>query len=157
MKIREARAADAEAMSDVLVELALAGKRAQAGDAAFVRERYLDDPQRVRCSVATDGAGRVLGFQSLKVADEGNPYDTPLGWGIIGTHIRPSAARLGIGRALFVETLAAARGAGLKDIEAFIGMSNTEGQGYYEAMGFETWRETETAICKSFKIDRQSD
>ncbi|MEX6508847.1 N-acetyltransferase family protein [Jiella sp. M17.18] len=152
MQIRAARASDAEAMSGVLEELLLAGKRSQGADADAVRARYIDSPHRVECSVAVDDSGAILGFQSLQRAYPGNPYDTPLGWGIIGTHVRPSAARRGVGSQLFAATLAAARAAGLPAIEAFIGSQNTEGLAYYEAMGFRTWRQAEGAICKSLKV-----
>ncbi|WP_316015545.1 hypothetical protein [Roseobacter sp. HKCCA0434] len=39
---------------------------------------------------------------------------------------------------------------GLPFIEAFIGRTNAQGLGYYSAMGFETYRETDAAIVKRF-------
>ena len=124
MNVREAIAADADAMSEVLEELVAAGKRTNRATSDFVRSHYLEHPHRLHCFVAIDADGRILGFQSLKLADADNAYGTPIGWGIIGTHVRPSAARRGVGSALFGETLEAARNAGLSAIEAYIGEEN---------------------------------
>ncbi len=99
-----------------------------------------------------DNGGRVLGFQSLKRAVENNPYGAPVGWGVIGTHILPSAARRGIGRALFEATLGIARELELPAIDATIGINNAEGLAYYEAMGFREYRRNADAISKSFAL-----
>lgn len=152
MIVRPATEADAEGMSGVLSELVAAGKRRKASDAEFALTHYITDPDRIECSVAEDTNGRILGFQSLKLARDGNPYGTPKGWGIIGTHVRPSAARRGVGRALFAATREAARKAGLTRIEAFIGAGNETALSYYEAMGFRTYREAEGAVPKVFEV-----
>lgn len=152
MRIREAVSADAEALSQVLEELRAAGKRKKAGDPAFVQSHYIAGPGQVRCSVAEDADGTLLGLQSLKRAWAGNPYDTPVGWGIIGTHIRPSAARRGVGRALFAASQEAARQAGLRQIEAAIGDANAEGLAYYAAMGFETYAQEPGLVRKCFTL-----
>ncbi len=152
MKTRPASLADADAMSDVLNEIFRAGKRASAGDAAMVREFYIEDPDRVCCTVMEQDDGRLLGFQSLKAVRAGNIYNAPAGWGVIGTHIRPSAARMGIGKQLFAVSLNAAQEAGLTDIEAQIGANNEEGLAFYEAMGFRTYRYEDTNVCKQFKV-----
>lgn len=153
MQIRSATTNDAGGMSKVLHDLLLAGKRKTAGGPDWVRTRYICDPDRICCSVAIDDDGSVLGFQSLKHAREGNPYGTPVGWGIIGTHIRPSAARRGIGMGLFAVSRKAALHAGLQQIEACIGADNEAGLAYYEAMGFRSHdRQVEGAICKSFAV-----
>lgn len=152
MKIREAAAADAQDMSDVLEELVSAGKRSNRADREFVLSRYITDPNRIRCSVALDEDGTILGFQSLKWAREGNPYDTPVGWGIIGTHVRPSAARRGVGRALFAASETAARDAGLTEIEAFIGSDNQAALIYYEAMGFGAYRWPDGVVAKVLRL-----
>jgi ribosomal protein S18 acetylase RimI-like enzyme len=150
--IREAIPADADAMSDVLQELIAAGKRTRDADADFVLSHYLGHPHRLHCFVAVDDGGRILGFQSLKRAHEGNPYGTPIGWGIIGTHVRPSAARTGVGSRLFEATLDSARDAGLRAIEAYIGAENAAALAYYEALGFETCRRPDGAICKAYRL-----
>ena len=152
MEIREAQTRDAEAMSEVLNELIAAGQRVKPGDVTFVLSHYIQHPDRLHCGIACDGHGKVLGFQSLKIANEGNPYQTPIGWGIIGTHVRPSAARLGVASQLFASTLKAARKAKLTAIEAYIGDQNEAALAYYERMGFRTYRLTKGVICKALKL-----
>lgn len=88
----------------------------------------------------------------MKRAAAGNPWGVRPGWGIVGTHIRPDAARRGVGRALFGQTLDAARAAGLRHIDATIAADNAEGLAYYEAMGFRTYRTPEGRICKRLAI-----
>ena len=153
MKIRDATPADAQAMSDVLEEIFEAGKRSSGGNVAMVMARYIEDPDRVRCTLLEDDHARILGFQSLKVVREGNIYNAPAGWGVIGTHIRPSAARQGIGRRLFAITREAAVAAGLEHIEAQIGSDNEEGLAFYEALGFVTYRHDGQNICKAFEVN----
>jgi len=152
MHVRAAEYSDSIMLSDVLDELFDAKKRTRRGDPHFVREHYIDHPHRVQCSVAVSEEGRILGFQSLKRAHSGNPYDTPIGWGIIGTHVRPSAARQGVGSHLFRATLGAARRAALPQIEAFIGAQNLEAIAYYEAIGFRTYRYAEGVVCKKIEV-----
>lgn len=60
----------------------------------------------------------------------------------------PDAARTGVGTRLFASSEQAAIEAGLSQIEAFIGKDNAVPQAYYERMGFETYRQTEAAVCK---------
>lgn len=87
------------------------------------------------------------------MARDGNEYGAPVGWALIGTHVSPKAARLGVGRALFERTLEAARASGVPAIEAFIGAGNTQGQAYYEAMGFRDYRQAKGAICKCYRLE----
>lgn len=152
MIIRPAAATDAPAISGFLAELVALGKRTLPHDLDFVRTTYISDDNNIRCSVAEDTNGGILGLQVLKRADENNQYGVTPGWGIIGTHVRPSAARRGVGRALFAATLDAARSAGLAEIDASISAKNTEGLAYYEAIGFRTYRTPEGKICKRFSI-----
>ena len=149
-----AELSDAAGLSAVLEALCRAGKRHKAGDAAFVRTHYIRHPDQLACTVATDETGVVLGFQSLKRAVPGNPYGAPVGWGVIGTHIHPNAARCGIGRGLFAVTTAAARQAGLPAIDALIGAANAEGLGYYAAMGFVDHRSEPGGVGKAFHLPR---
>ena len=139
-------------MSNMLQEIHTIGKRNNRSDTDYARTHYIEDPQNISCFVAVDNNGRVKGFQVLKLAIIGNPYNTPAGWGIIGTHISPSAARTGIGRRLFVSTGEAACRARLSMIEAYIQENNVEGVAYYEAIGFRTYRHEEGVVCKSFQI-----
>ena len=152
MQIRPAVATDVPSMSAMLAQLVAAGKRVSPADEAFLLHTYIENAERIECSVALDDEGTLLGFQSLRLARAGNQYDTPVGWGIIGTHVSPLAARRGVGSGLFRVTKAAARNAGLQDIEAFIAASNAEGLAYYEKMEFRTHRRTESAICKRFRM-----
>ncbi len=151
MKLREAIAGDAPQMSALLKELTASGKRTRPDDETFVRDYYIEGPAQIRCTVA-EAEGVILGFQSLKRAEAGNKWGVAPGWGIIGTHIRPTAARRGVGRALFSATREAAQAAGLANIDASIGADNPEALGYYEAMGFRTYRTSEGRICKSFAL-----
>ncbi len=150
--IRSAVPADADGIAEVLEALRQAGRRKTAGDAAFVRETYIENSNRIACSVAVDAAGRLLGFQSLQIAPEGNSYGAPVGWGVIGTHLHPDASGQGIGRALFAVTRAAAEDARLPAIDAQIGADNAQGLGYYSAMGFVDYRETPTAVGKKLVL-----
>ncbi len=154
MRIRTAVPQDAPAMSEMLQKLVAAGKRSARADVSFVQENYVGNPVGIRCSLAEDDDGNLLGFQSLIRATEGNRYNTPEGWGIIGTHVSPAAARSGVGRQLFDVTRRAAIEAGLTKIEAFISLSNEAAQAYYERMGFETYRHTDTAVCKCWSSER---
>ena len=138
-EIRPARPSDADEMAEVQNAIYRAGLRASPVDAALVRERYLDMEHGVACTVA-ERDGRVVGFQSLKRAWPGNPYDVPEGWGIIGTHIRPDAGRSGIGRRLFAVSLAAAKHAGLRHIDASIGVNNAPALAYCTVMGSMPYR-----------------
>ncbi|MEM8789743.1 MAG: GNAT family N-acetyltransferase [Pseudomonadota bacterium] len=152
MIIRPTEERDIAGIVAVLSALVDAGKRTNPSDAVFVRDNYVAHPDRIASHVAIDQTGTVLGFQSLKRAGIGNRYDTPAGWGQIGTHIHPAAARRGIGKALFAATRPAASAAGLPAIEAFIGATNTEGLAYYEAMGFSTYRRAKGAIAKCYPL-----
>nr|WP_132273717.1 GNAT family N-acetyltransferase [Neorhizobium sp. JUb45] len=152
MQIRTATPDDAPAMSAMLQLLVQAGKRISPAHEAFVLSHYIGNPDGIRCSLAEDDDGSVLGFQSLVLARDGNRYGTPIGWGIIGTHVSPLAARRGVGRQLFEVTELAAAAAGLEKIEAFIGEKNAEGQAYYEKMGFVTYRLAEGAVCKCYEV-----
>jgi len=152
MRIKPANTADGQSMSDVLDDIFAAGLRKTPGDLQTVLANYIEHPDRIECSVAEGDDGRILGFQSLRYARAGNPYGAPEGWGIIGTHVSPRAARLGVGRALFQATVRAARAYRVDKIEAAIGANNPAGLVYYEAMGFRTRRETEGTIYKVYLV-----
>ncbi|HLS48505.1 MAG TPA: GNAT family N-acetyltransferase [Actinomycetaceae bacterium] len=151
--IRPARATDAEDMAEVQNAIYRAGLRASPVDVALVRERYLGMDDNVACTVA-EREGRVVGFQSLMRAWPGNPYDVAEGWGIIGTHIHPDAGRSGLGRRLFAASLAAAKAAGLRHIDASIGATNAPALAYYSAIGFVPYRESGDTIAHRFDVSR---
>ena len=151
MIVRDGTIEDVEQISAFLQQLTASGKRTRPDDEAFVRANYIEDADKICCAVAEED-GVVLGFQSLKRARAGNEWGVEPGWGIIGTHIRPSAARRGVGRALFAVTQARARDAGLAHIDATIGATNPEALSYYEAMGFQTYRTPDGSVCKRFDV-----
>lgn len=151
MKIRSATVSDADQMSSVLKEIIATNGKQRPHDPSFVIANYISNPHRVRCSVAVVD-GELLGFQSLIKAVEGNRYGTPEGWGIIGTHISPRAARRGIGKALFLASRQAAKEAGLVKIDAFIGEDNEPALNYYEAMGFRAYKHGDGAVSKAFDL-----
>lgn len=146
---RRAQEGDAESIASVLQDIFEAGKRKAPVTAEFVLGHYITHPDSIRCTVAVEHIGQILGFQSLRYAAEDNPYDVAVGWGVIGTHIRPSAARRGIGRGLFAQTLKAARDFGLTSIDATIGGDNQDGLAYYDAMGFRTYRQLDAGVSKA--------
>ncbi|SDG26329.1 GNAT family N-acetyltransferase [Alloyangia pacifica] len=150
--IRRATPADVPALSRLLQALVAARKRTARTDEAFVLSHYVANPDGISCFVAEESGGALLGLQSMKRTAEGNSYGTPAGWGFIGTHVSPNAARRGVGSGLFRATLEAAQAAGVPAIEAYIGAGNSEGQAYYEALGFRTWRAPEGSVCKRFDL-----
>ncbi len=151
MKITDAKAQHVPQMSAFLQRLVKMGKRTNRADTAFVLAHYVNSPDNIKCALAEDG-GDVLGFQVLQLAMAENIYGVTPGWGIIGTHVNPDAARRGVGRALFEVTLQAAKAQGLRNIDASIVGANAEGLGYYDAIGFQTYREHEGRICKRYDL-----
>jgi len=148
LDIREAALSDVGSISDLLQELVASGQRAGRTSANFVRSHYLEHAARLNCFVAVDVDGKILGLQSLKLAADGNPYGTPAGWGIIGTHVRPSAGRRGIGARLFAITLKSAQHHALPAIEAYIAETNCPALAFYETMGFRDFRWPDGIVCK---------
>ncbi|WP_080816601.1 GNAT family N-acetyltransferase [Agrobacterium deltaense] len=139
-------------MAAVQNEIFSAGLRKAPTDITAVLENYIQHADRIECSVAEDDDGRILGFQSLRYARTGNPYGVAEGWGIIGTHVSPQAARRGVGSALFAATRRAAEARGIQNIDATIGADNMLGQSYYDAMGFTTYRQPEGLVCKVYRL-----
>lgn len=152
ISIRPATPADIPAMTQVLTDIYNAGKRSAPGDESLVRSRYIERDHGISCLVAVDDMRGVVGFQSLIRATHGNIYGAPEGWGVIGTHISPLAARQGIGRKLFQQTKAAAERAALAYVEALIALDNVEGQAYYESMGFRTYKAEQGAVGKCLTL-----
>ena len=148
MHIRAAKAADSAGVSLVLQELVAAGQRSKPADLEFARSHYVEHPDQLMCSVAETDADGIIGLQSLKIATSANAYGTPVGYGIIGTHIRPQFKRLGAGRLLFQHTYEAAKQSNLRAIEACIGPKNETGIAFYEALGFVTYRRFGHSKCK---------
>lgn len=157
MKVRQAVIGDALEMSALLEQLVSLGKRSLPSDPDFVRTTYIAHPDNIQCAVAEDEDGTLLGLQILKIASKGNVYGVKVGWGIIGTHVSPNAARRGVGKNLFVATHKAAIEAGLKKIDATIGATNSAALSYYDALGFYTYRTPDGKTCKCFEVAASSD
>ncbi|MGW8192420.1 N-acetyltransferase family protein [Sphingomonas hankookensis] len=153
MHTRPASIDDASSLSRILREIIARTGRDRPHDEAFVLRQYLTNTASILCTVAVDATGEILGFQSLVRAKAGNRYDVPPGWGIIGTHIHPSAHRQGVGAALFRASRAAAQAAGLTKIDAYIGADNAGALRYYEALGFRTYRTPEGIVQKVCTLD----
>lgn len=150
LTLRPAADSDAGAMDAILTPILESWGSARPRGAQLIRDHYISHPDALACTLAiTD---RVVGFQALKRAVPGNPYDLPDGWGIIGTYVALDAPRCGIGRALWSASLQAARAAGLQHVDATIGSDNAAGLAYYGAMGFRTWRHVPGATGKRFDI-----
>lgn len=149
---RPARIEDADGMSAVLAPIIEMWGSDRQSDPDHVRVRYIEDPERIACTVAEE-QGRILGFQSLKLATDQNPYGVTPGWGIIGTYVALDAGRGGIGAMLFAASLNAARVRGLEWIDATIGKDNPRGLGYYRKMGFEPYRDAGTALAHRFRVE----
>lgn len=118
-----------------------------------MRDEYIGHPDTLSCLVAEGDEGRLLGIQILKRAVPGNAYGVTPGWGFIGTHIHPAAARRGVGSALFAASREVAVRSDLPRIDATIGASNEEGLAYYEAMGFRTYQEVGARVRKCYDIE----
>jgi len=112
----------------------------------------VEHPDKIQCLVATSDKGEILGFQSLKLASDANPYGVSPGWGIIGTYVAGDCARRGVGKKLFISTRKAAAAYGVTTIDATIGKTNRLGLAYYDAMGFKTYRTTPDAVCKLYSL-----
>lgn len=152
MQIREAVIEDATGIHRILQELVAARLRTRPATLDFARDNYITHPDKLWCGVAVDEDGTLLGFQALKLAVEGNEFDVQPGWGVIGTHVSPNAARQGVGAALFAVTREVAQKRGLSKIDASIGADNAVGRAYYDAMGFVTYRTPKGLDCKCYEV-----
>ncbi|WP_374833400.1 MULTISPECIES: GNAT family N-acetyltransferase [Paenochrobactrum] len=139
-------------MSAVLREIIASNGRERPADIDFIIFNYINNPSNILCSVATDETAEILGFQSLIHAREGNRFNVPQGWAIIGTHISPRAHRRGVGKALFSKSRIAAEKANIEKIDAYIGADNIAALSYYESMGFKTYRELDNVVQKAYSV-----
>ncbi len=153
ISVRQARANDAVALADILNEIILIGGTTAFEDCfsaeAFSRYFILGD-EAVFCCVAVDGDGVLLGFQSLR-----RETKLPASWADIATFSRASSKVTGVGAALFPATVALAREAGLKTINATIRADNVSGLRYYSKMGFvdyHVWKDV--PLKDGLKVDR---
>ncbi|MCM5558631.1 GNAT family N-acetyltransferase [Pleomorphomonas sp. JP5] len=152
MIVRPASPADSKGMSAILGEILASWNSDRPSSADHVRAFYIEHPDRIECSVAVSDEGEIVGFQALKLAREGNSWNVPPGWGVIGTYVKLGVGRRGVGRALFAATQQAARAASLPTIDATIAETNALGLAYYEAMGFRTYRQQPGMISKVYMV-----
>ena len=129
MILRRPTPDDATAMADLLnAIIALGGTTAHqvAKTPDQMRHAYIDGPD-VRTAILALDQDRLLGFQSIELY-QGEFH--------IGTFVQPGLQARGIGAAMFTETCAQARAAGITRIAAAIRADNVPGLAYYARMGF---------------------
>lgn len=133
MILRPATVQDAPAMADLLNRIIAIGGTT-AHETPFTPQQilhhYIEGAEPICCHLAEDAQG-LIGFQSV-----GHHPGLPAAWGDIGTFVSPDRQRSGAGAALFLATLAAARAAGLRVLNATIRADNVPGLGYYARRGF---------------------
>lgn len=151
--IRPATPADAVGMSAVLAPILKQWNSARPSSADHILGHYVRHANNIACTVACAADGTIVGFQSLQRAGDGNVFDVPAEWGIIGTYVALDAPRGGIGRQMFAASLKAAKAANLPIIDATIGADNDAGLAYYGAMGFETYRHLDGAVGKRYNVE----
>lgn len=155
--IRPAHNQDIGGMTRILNEIIAIGGTT-AHDRCFDYERMLDvfiSPQRgISCYVACEGK-LVLGFQALEWADPDWPGENPLpkDWGIISTYVKQSHHSKGVGAALFIKTLLAAKTAGARWIDATIRRENFGGLAFYSSLGFQDYKMDELTISKRYGLE----
>ncbi len=129
MIIRDALAADAPLMADLLNEVI-----AKGGTTAHqhlmpeqdLREYFIDGPV-VETSVLAQVGEAVIGWPSLSRWRGEMP---------IGIFIRIGTQAKGVGAALFAQTLERARSKGLTEMIAHMRADNAAGLAYYSRLGF---------------------
>lgn len=152
LRIRKARAADADELTMLLNEIIAAGGTT-AMEESFspdqLRDWFIDGQSALTCHVAeTDDV--LAGFQFLSLYP-----DLPEGWADIGTFSRMHPKIPGVGTALFAATLAAARSLDMEFINATIRADNTGGLAYYAKMGFVTYSVTkDVPLLDGTPVDR---
>ena len=122
-------------------------------DEAEMRRHYIAPPLGISCTVALDGA-EVVGFQALERADPDWPGEDklPEGWAVIASFVARGRQGQGIGGRLFAATLAAARAAGIRHIDATIRRENTGGRAFYGRLGFTDYREGAETVSKRYDL-----
>ena len=129
MIIRDALAADAPLMADLLNEIIARGGTTARQHPMFeqdLREYFIDGPV-VETSVLAQVGEAVIGWQSLGIWR---------GEIQLGTFVRIGMQAKGVGAALFAQTLERARSKGLTEMMAHRRADNATGLAYYERLGF---------------------
>lgn len=129
MILRRPVPADAAAMADLLnAIIAFGGTTAHQHPTTpeQMQHYYIDGPA-VKTSIVAVDQGRIVGFQSVGFW-QGEDH--------IGTFVQPGLQAKGLGIAMFAETCAQARKAGLTCLIAAIRADNVSGLAYYARIGF---------------------
>lgn len=151
LHVRAAQPQDASAMARILNEIIEIGgttAHREHFDEQRIISYFISPKLGISCFVALEGE-QVLGFQSLEWSDPDWPGDKlPADWAIVATFVDPHAHKKGAGRALFANTLEAAKKAGASFIDATIRKENTGGLAFYQGMGFTDYREGPETISK---------
>ena len=152
--IRAARRGDAKAMARVLNEIIeIGGTTAHRGafDGQAIVRDFIAAKFGICCFVAVKGP-QLCGFQALEWCDPDWPGDDPLpaDWAVIATYVNPRHHRRGVGRGLFEQTVAVAKAAGVRVIDATIRKENHGGQAFYGGIGFQDYRSGPETVSKRF-------
>jgi len=114
---------------------------------------YVSPPGLISSTVA-ELDGSVVGFQCL-VWPNADQEPFPPGWALIATFVHSGLSRQGIGSALFAETKARAKAAGVKTIDATIRADNISGLAFYGRMQFRDYAHLkEIPLRDGTRVDR---
>lgn len=155
LRVREMQQADISKACGILNEIIRIGGttaiETPLSEAEFAAA-FHDTPETLCCHVVLDPVGQVAGFQWL-----GQYGELPEGCAEIASFTRRDPLLPGAGRALFPHTCAAARKAGITQINATIRGDNSAGLGYYSKMGFRDYSVTRSLpLSDGRPVDRIS-
>jgi L-amino acid N-acyltransferase YncA len=150
--VRPARPEDVSQMCELLNAIIAAGGTT-AFETPFTATGFADyffrSQIHISSLVAEGQDGKVLGFQMLAFHEK-LPAD-------IATFARADSRALGVGKALFSETLALARRFDINALNATIRADNAGGLAYYDRLGFVTWNVDRNVPLKNGRlVDRIS-
>jgi GNAT superfamily N-acetyltransferase len=122
-------------------------------DEKRIIEHYITTPYGINCAVAVDDQ-KIVGFQALEWCDPNWPGQDrlPADWAVIATFVALGRHGQGIGRRLFEATLAAARAADVRTIDATIRCENVGGLIFYSRLGFVDYRKGDATIGKRMDL-----
>ncbi len=145
VEVRDATAADLDALIDLYAELTEATPSAAPGDretSSAALELTLSHPGRHLLVARLDG--RVVGSADLTIVPNITHRGTP--WGLVeNVIVASSARRRGAGRALFAEIESRARAAGCHKVGLLSGKHRPQAHHFYRSVGYE-------AVAEGFKL-----
>ena len=137
MIIRPATESDSAGLAEILNRIiARGGTTAHLTpfDAERMSRHYIAPRDHICCYVAVSDQTH-LGFQSLVWPDPAQG-EMPTGWSFIASFVDQPHAGKGVGKALFAQTLIAAKATGVSVMDATIRADNEEGLRFYASLGF---------------------